>query len=58
MKNSIYVIAGLLIVIWIIVFLGFKTSGIIHMLLVLAGFMILVRIIFNKKFLSQDEDGY
>ena len=49
MKNALYVIAGLLIVIWGIVFWGFNSSGIVHMLLVLAGFIILVRLIFNKQ---------
>lgn len=49
MKNSLYVIAGLLIVIWAIVFLSFNASGIIHMLLVLAGLIILVRLVFNKQ---------
>ena len=52
MKNSLYVIAGLLIVIWGIVFFGFKPIGIVHVLLVIAGFIILVRILFNKKLSS------
>lgn len=49
MKNLLYVIAGLLIVIWAIVFLSFNSSGIVHLLLVLAIFIILVRILFNKQ---------
>jgi hypothetical protein len=49
MKNLLYVIAGLLIVIWFIVFLGFNSSGIVHALLVLAALIILFRIIFNKQ---------
>ncbi|MFC2087764.1 hypothetical protein ACFLSA_06360 [Bacteroidota bacterium] len=49
MKNSLYVIAGLLIVIWGIIYWGFNATGIVHSLLVIAGFIILVRIIFNKK---------
>jgi len=53
MKNSLYVIAGLLIVIWAIVFFGLKPSGIVHILLVIAGFIVLVRIIFNKKLSSK-----
>ncbi|MCB2196430.1 MAG: lmo0937 family membrane protein [Bacteroidetes bacterium] len=49
MKNLLYIIAGLLIVIWAIVFLSFNASGLIHILLILAGVIILVRIFFNKK---------
>ena len=49
MKNLLYVIAGLLIVIWFIVFLGFKSSGMVHIILILAGLIILIRIAFNKK---------
>jgi predicted ferric reductase len=53
MKNSLYIIAGLLIVIWIIYFWSFKSFGIVHMLIVLAGFIILFRIILNKKLSSK-----
>ncbi len=49
MKNSLYVIAGLLLVIWGIIFWGFNSSGAVHMLLAIAGFIILVRLIFNKQ---------
>lgn len=49
MKNALYIIAGLLIVIWAIVFFGFKTSGIIHLLLILAAFIILIRIFFSQQ---------
>jgi hypothetical protein len=53
MKNSLYVIAGLLAIIWAIVFWGFHSFGIVHMLLVLAGFIILVRIFFGKELSSK-----
>jgi hypothetical protein len=49
MKNALYVVAGLLIIIWAIVFFGFNTSGIIHLLLFLAIFIIVVRVMFNKQ---------
>ncbi len=49
MKNSLYVNAGLLLIIWGILFWGFKPFGIIHILPVLAVFLILVRIIFRMK---------
>jgi hypothetical protein len=49
MKNLLYVIAGLLIVIWAILFFGFKLFGVVHALLVVAGLIITVRIIYDKK---------
>ena len=49
MKNSLYVIAGLLMVIWGILYWGFKPFGIINILPAIAIFLILVRIIFSKK---------
>jgi tryptophan-rich sensory protein len=49
MKNLLYVIAGLLLVIWGIVFLGFNTSGAVHIILAIAIFIILVRLVFNKQ---------
>ena len=49
MKNTLYIIAGLLIVIWAIVYFGFESFGAIHMVLVLAILLIAARIIFNKK---------
>ena len=49
MKNSLYVIAGLLVVIWGIIYWGFNSSGMVHILLAIAGFIVLVRLIFNKQ---------
>ena len=49
MKNSLYVIAGLLLVIWGILFWGLHTVGAVHFLLAGAAFIILVRIVFRKK---------
>jgi hypothetical protein len=49
MKNSLYIIAGLLLVIWGIIFWGFNSSGIVHTLLVAALVIVLVRLIFNKQ---------
>ena len=44
MKNLLYVILGLLVVIWAIVFFGFDTNQTIHLILVVAGLILLVRI--------------
>ena len=49
MKNSLYIIAGLLLVIWGIIFWGFDTSGIVHMLLAAAGVIVFIRLIFDKQ---------
>ena len=46
MKNLLYVVAGLVIVIWIIIF---KPSSAVHLLLALAALIILVRIVFDKR---------
>jgi hypothetical protein len=49
MKNSLYVIAGLLLVIWGILFWGLHASGPVHILLALSGFIVLIRLVFNKQ---------
>lgn len=49
MKNLFYVVAGLLIVIWFIVFLSFEVSGYVHLLLAVAGIFILIRVLFGKQ---------
>lgn len=49
MKNSLYVIAGLLIVIWGLVFWGFHAVGAVHLILAAALFIILFRLVFNKQ---------
>ncbi len=40
----LYVITGLQIVIWVIVFIGFNSTGLVHILLGIALLIILVRI--------------
>ena len=54
MKNSLYVIAALLIIMWAIIFFGFDTYSIysfriVHLLLISAFFIILFRLIFNNR---------
>jgi uncharacterized membrane protein YbaN (DUF454 family) len=49
MKNSLYVIAGLLLVIWGILFWGLHLTGAVHVLLAGAFFIILVRLVFGKQ---------
>jgi hypothetical protein len=49
MGNLLYVIAVILIVAWLIGFVGFQAGGIIHVLLVIAIIAILFRIISGKR---------
>ncbi len=49
MKNALYVIAGLLLMIWGILFWGLHSVGAVHFLLGGAFFIILVRLVFSKQ---------
>ncbi len=49
MGNLLYTIAVILIIIWLIGFLGFHTGGLIHILLVIAIIVVLLRVIQGKK---------
>jgi hypothetical protein len=49
MGNLLYAIAVILISAWAIGFLGFQAGGIIHILLVIAIIVILLRIISGRK---------
>ena len=56
MKNLLYVIAGLLFVIWGILFWGLNVLGPVHIILFLAGLTVLIRLVFDKKLSSQKEN--
>jgi len=45
MGNLLYLIAVILVIIWGIGFLGYNSGGIIHILLVIAIIVVLVRVI-------------
>jgi hypothetical protein len=49
MGNLLYIIAVILIVAWLIGFLGFHAGGIIHILLVIAIIVVLLRIIQGRR---------
>lgn len=49
MKNLLYIIAALLVVIWGILFWGLDARGAVHILLAVAGFIVLIRLVFNKQ---------
>ncbi len=46
MKNLLYVIAGLLVLIWIFLF---KPSSGVHLWLAFAALIVFIRIVFDKK---------
>ena len=49
MKNALYVIAALILVIWGLIYYGFHSGNGIHILLLVAGIIVLVRIVFSKQ---------
>jgi hypothetical protein len=48
MKDLLYVIAGLIIIIWGLILYGFNPNGSVHVLLVVAIIIILLRVFFPK----------
>jgi predicted ferric reductase len=49
MGNLLYIIAVILVISWLIGFIGFHAGGIIHILLVIAIIVVLLRVIQGKK---------
>jgi Family of unknown function (DUF5670) len=49
MGNLLYIIAVILIISWLIGFIGFQAGGLIHILLVIAIIAIVIRLIQGKK---------
>lgn len=49
MKNLLIVIAGVMIIVWLIAFLGFNASGTIHVLPAAAILIILNLIVFREQ---------
>jgi hypothetical protein len=45
MGNLLYIIAVILVIIWAVGFLGYNSGGIIHILLVIAIVVVLLRVI-------------
>jgi len=54
MKNSLYIIVGLLVLLWAIVTFGFYSFRTIDILLPIAAFIVLLRILFYKKSLKNN----
>ncbi|MBK5272698.1 MAG: lmo0937 family membrane protein [Bacteroidia bacterium] len=51
MGNLLYVIVVILIIGWLIGFLGYHAGGLIHILLVIAAIVLVVKLIDNRKVL-------
>jgi hypothetical protein len=51
MSNLLYIVAVILIIGWLVGFLGFHAGGLIHVLLVIAIIAILLRLIQGRKIL-------
>lgn len=51
MGNLLYVIVVVLIIAWLVGLVGFNAGGLIHLLLVIAVVVILLRVISGKKIL-------
>ncbi|MBK6446142.1 MAG: lmo0937 family membrane protein [Bacteroidetes bacterium] len=49
MGNLLYIIAVILVISWLIGFVGFHAGGIIHILLVIAIIVVLLRVIQGRK---------
>ncbi|MDZ4682866.1 MAG: lmo0937 family membrane protein [Saprospiraceae bacterium] len=49
MGNLLYIIAVILIIGWLIGFVGYNAGGLIHILLVIAVIVVLLRVIQGRK---------
>jgi hypothetical protein len=51
MGNLLYVVAVILIIGWLVGFIGYSTGGIIHILLVIALIAVILRVIQGRRIL-------
>ncbi len=49
MGNLLYIIAVILVIGWVIGFVGYSAGGLIHVLLVIAVIIVLLRVIQGRK---------
>lgn len=49
MQNILYIIAVILVIAWLIGFVGYNAGGIIHILLVIAIVVVLLRVIQGRR---------
>ncbi len=49
MGNLLYIIAVILVIAWVIGFVGYSAGGLIHILLVIAVIVVLLRVIQGKS---------
>ncbi len=53
MKNLLYTIIGLLVLIWIIVSLNYNTSGLVHLVFAIAILVALIWIALKKQVINK-----
>ena len=51
MNNLLYIVAVILIIGWLVGFIGYNAGGLIHILLVIAVIAIILRVIQGRKIL-------
>lgn len=51
MNNLLYIVAVILVIAWLVGYVGFHSGGLIHVLLVIAIIAVLFRVIQGKKVL-------
>jgi len=49
MGNLLYLVAVILIIAWLVGFVGYSTGGLIHVLLIIAVIAIILRVIQGRK---------
>jgi len=49
MNNLLYGVAAVLIILWAVGYLGYSSGGLIHILLVIALIVILIRVLQGRK---------
>ncbi len=51
MGNLLYIIAAILVIAWLVGFVGYSAGGLIHVLLVIAVIAIILRVVQGKRVL-------
>ncbi len=51
MSNLLYIVAVVLIILWAVGYLGYNAGGLIHILLIIAVIVIILRVISGRRIL-------
>jgi len=52
MGNLLYIVAVILVIAWLVGFVGYSTGGIIHILLVIAAIAVIFQLIQGKRVIA------